>query len=112
MARRKKIENETEEQCQTRRILEYISNLSNRSEKVSWNRKMDNMVKLISDLNPIEQQIIKLMNDKIPIYDNIQQLRNEMTNECIHPYEYLVYNQDHIICKFCNKKISIPTDKV
>ena len=50
MARRKKPENETTEQTRARRTLESIADNATRSEKVSWDRKMDNMVTLLSKL--------------------------------------------------------------
>lgn len=108
MARRKTPDNETPEQKEERLVKEAVSNAANRSEKVSWNRKMDNMVKLMSQLSPIEEEIIELQAKKIPIYDAIQELRQTMVNECVHPYEYLVDKDDHLLCKFCGKKISKP----
>lgn len=108
MARRKTPQNETTEQKQERQVKEIIANGPNRSEKVSWNRKMDNMVKLMTQLTPIEEQIIALQAQKMPIFDEIQALRETMVTECIHPYEYLVVEDDHVRCKFCGKKISKP----
>lgn len=124
MARRKKPEEETTVETNERRIREEISNAANRSEKTSWNRKMDNMVKLLAALRPIEDQIIELQAKKIPLFDEIQVLRTQMVHECIHPFEYLVVNgasshdnflikppstgNDYVVCKFCDKKLSIP----
>lgn len=110
MARRKAPENETVEQQRDRRIREAIANAANRSEKTSWNRKMDNMVKLMSLLRPIEEKIIELQAEKMPIFDEIQELRATMINECVHPYEYLSIHEEHIECKFCSKNIRIPDD--
>ena len=108
MARKRKPENETPEQARIRRILETVSNVANRSEKTSWNRKMNNMVKLLAKLNPIEQKILKLQAEKEPLFDKVQILRETMTNECVHPFEYLEYKEDHVICKFCNKRLGFP----
>ena len=47
MARRKKPEGLTPEEQIIHSVKEAIANNANRSEKTSWNRKMDNMVKLI-----------------------------------------------------------------
>ena len=110
MARQRKPENETVEQARERQMLESIANKSNRSEKTSWNRKMDNMVKLISRLSPLEDQIAELEAQKMPIIDDVQSLRQEMTKECIHPYDHLTYFNDHVNCKFCNRKISVPRE--
>jgi len=105
MPRKKKPKNETKQQAKTRRHLEKISNASTRSEKTAWNRKMNNMVKLMAKLRPIEDEIMQLQAQKEAIFDDIQILRNIMVDECIHPYEYLLKLEDHTVCKFCNKKI-------
>lgn len=108
MARRKTPDNETNDEQSIRHIKETIANSANRSEKTSWNRKMDNMVKLMSTLRPIEEQILELQAKKMPIFDEIQGLRLSMVKECVHPFEYLVVNVDHVVCKFCDKRIRIP----
>jgi hypothetical protein len=107
MARRKIPENETPEEALIRQQLETVANNATRSEKTSWNRKMDNMVKLIAVLRPIEEQILDLMAQKMPVIDSVSALRATMVKECIHPIDNLVHKDDHIICKFCDKKISI-----
>lgn len=109
MARKKKPENENQDEALLRRRLEFISNLPTRSEKTSWNRKMDNMVKLISQLTPIEEKILQIMlQEKQPILDQINDLRTSMINECVHPFDQLVLKDDHVLCKFCNRRIGIP----
>lgn len=108
MARKKKPVGETAEQAEERRILENVANAANRSEKTSWNRKMKNMVALLTELRPIEEQIIDLTAQKHEIFDRIQVLRNVMVQECVHPFEQLVLKDKHVECKFCNKKVSLP----
>lgn len=109
MAKKRKPENETEEQRKERVIKETVANSFSRSEKTSWNRKMDNMVKLVAELQQVEDQIIEYISDhKQPVLDKVQQLRQTMVKECIHPYEYLIVNDDHVLCKFCGKKLSKP----
>lgn len=108
MSRRKKPEEETSIESNNRRFREEISNVANRSEKTSWNRKMDNMVKLLAALRPIEDQIIDLQAKKIPLFDEIQVLRKQMVNECIHPFEYLLVKETCVECKFCEKRMSVP----
>ena len=108
MARKKRPQDETPDQNAERKLFETISNSANRGEKTSWNRKMDKMVNVLSRLRPIEQKILDITKDeKIPIQDEIQKLREIMVRECVHPYEYLVQRDDHILCKFCERKLSI-----
>lgn len=109
MARRKKPDGETQDQAEVRRILETIADTATRSEKVSWDRKMDNMVKLLAKLRPIEEQILDLLAQKGPLLDQVQDLRREMVKECVHPYTHLTFNDNDntIICKFCERKFAI-----
>lgn len=107
MARTKKPQNETPRETEVRRIMEHFANTANRSEKTSWNRKMDNMVKLLASLEPIESEILDLiMSKKTPIMDEVSKLRAVMVRECVHPFEYLTINDDDVVtCKFCNRNI-------
>jgi len=107
VARLKKPENETPDEAEIRRVKETIANAATRNEKVSWDRKMDNMVTLLSTLQPIEDEIADLMAKKMPIIDNVQILRNQMVLDCVHPYTHLVTHEDHVVCKFCNRKFNV-----
>lgn len=112
MARRKKPENETAEQASIRKAIETISDNATRNEKVSWDRKMDNMVKLIAKLRPLEDQIVELTAKKQPLFDEITQLRSDMVKDCIHPTSHLVHKTneqlgDYIECKFCNRRFNV-----
>ncbi len=89
------------------KISKKVSNTANISDKQSWNRKYDNLQKLIDQVNKIGDKILELESNKIPIIDEIAILRNHMIQECIHPHELLTESNGMIICKFCNKKFNI-----
>lgn len=107
MARNKKPEGETLEQAEIRREMETISGAASRNEKVSWNRKSDNMAQLLETIRPMEDEITALIAKKQPILDDINTLRAVMVQECVHPYEHLVYKDDYVECKFCYKKFVV-----
>ena len=109
MSRKKKPENETEDQRAERLSFEKVANHANRSEKTSWNRKLDNMVKLIAKLRPIENRILDIIaEEKNPIMDEINKVRKQMILECVHPSEYLVTEESGAIrCRFCEKKMGL-----
>jgi hypothetical protein len=81
-----------------------------------WYRKLKNLQALVADANTIEQQILELQEQKMPIYDEIAQLRSTMVDECCHPLEFLL-EQDNweengityklVKCKFCERTLSI-----
>lgn len=108
MAKRKAPTTTSELDMAVHKMTETIANYPNRSEKTSWNRKMDNMVKLLAKLRPIEEEILNLQAQKQPIFDAVQALRETMVTECIHPYQYIAIMEEHAVCKFCNAKIKKP----
>ena len=109
MSKRKRPTNESAEQATERQLFEQVSNAANRSEKTSWLRKMDKMVRLLNEIQPIEEQILKLIEDtKKPLMEQISDVRRVMVVECIHPYDQLVVLDAEagvVQCKFCNKKL-------
>lgn len=107
MARLKKPEGETPEEAVIRHAKEQVANNATRNEKVSWDRKMDNMVSLLTELQPLEDQILDLQARKMPIIDKIQSLRQEMVRDCVHPFTHLVHHEDHVVCKFCERKFNV-----
>lgn len=92
--------------------LERISNLATRSEKVSWNRKMTQMIKLLAKIRPIEEALLTLTTQKNEMLDEVEELRQTMVIQCIHPKENLVIRADDIaVCKFCEKAIKIVNEE-
>lgn len=109
MSRRKKPDGETPEEAIVRRQNESVADHAERSEKVAWDRKMDNMVSLLAKLKPIEDRIIDLIAEKTPLMDQIADLRRDMVRDCVHPYTNLLNKPDGtILCKFCNKTFKLP----
>lgn len=108
MARRKKPENETTEQARIRRIMETVADFAPRSDKVAWQRKYSNMQGLIEEMEPINLKIQDLIAQRQPMLDEIAELRRNMVQECIHPYDSLEYVEGNtVLCKFCNRTIVV-----
>lgn len=95
---------------QTAELNEIHANVP-KNERQAWDRKMNNIVKWLAELRPIEEEIEDLMAKKVPIFDKIQNLREEMVAECIHPLNHLIHMGDHVKCKFCETRISRPQPK-
>jgi hypothetical protein len=106
MAKRKKPENETPVQTAERQLISEIADTASRGEKVSWDRKMDNMVSLLATLKPIEDKILDLMAQKTPIMDDVDALRKIMVRDCIHPQHVLTCSDGIVHCKFCNRRFN------
>jgi hypothetical protein len=107
MAKRKKPENETPTQTEERQLISEIADSASRGEKVSWDRKMDNMVSLLATLKPIEDKILDLMAQKTPIMDEVNALRKTMIRDCVHPQTHLTVHGQTVHCKFCNKTFAV-----
>ena len=109
MAKKKKAK--TPSELELLNTFKKVTDAATRNEKVSWNRKLKRMEGLLQKLNPIEDKILELHAQKMDIIDEVQILRTVMVEECIHPHGYLVKKDDHIVCRFCNKKLGIPRGK-
>lgn len=108
MAKRKKPEFTNIEEEQIWQILDDISNTPPKNEKNIWLRKRKKIEEFVEQVEPIEEKIRELILQKQPIYDEIAKLRNIMVKDCIHPFDLLEYKINHVLCKFCNSKISLP----
>ena len=85
-----------------------VAGVRDKNEKLSWSRRLKNLEATVKTLEPIEAQIIKLQSQKMAIMDDIQEQRNSLLRECVHPTDYLLHLDTYILCKFCNAKLSIP----
>jgi hypothetical protein len=94
-------------EAQKKTDIDTICSMTTRNDKMSWERKMNNMVSLLADITPIEDQILQLLAKKQVIYDQVSELRAIMVKECVHPYTHLVHEQDYVLCKFCERKIVV-----
>jgi hypothetical protein len=100
----------TEEEMQ-RRQLEIVAGARGKNETLSFTRKIKKLEAMVSDLAPTEDQLLRLNLIKQQRIDEIQIARNKMLPECTHPIAYLIHKGDHILCKFCETKISVPKVK-
>lgn len=85
-----------------------VANFRDKNEKASWLRKKKNLETLVSDIAPIETEIMRLTAQKTSIMDEINEIRKTMIVDCIHPQDYLIHYGVYIKCRFCETKVSIP----
>lgn len=88
--------------------IEYIASLPSKSEVKSWERKCIALAKLLELLAPIDEQILEIIRERQPLINDIEDLRGQMTQECIHPKEHLIDLPAYVLCKFCERKLVIP----
>lgn len=83
-----------------------IANLPDRSEVRSWERKCVSLAKMLQEMEPFDEQILAIIRERQPLIQEIEDLRAQMVQECIHPIEHLVDRGDFVHCKFCDRKLS------
>lgn len=114
MARKKIPVGETPEELTIRKARESLIAVPSRPDKATWDRRMNEMVRLLSEINPIEDQIVELIAKKQPHMDAVAVLRKEMVDTCVHPETHLVAKTDTVTsqqfleCKFCMRKFTFP----
>ena len=93
------------------RDLKTVSNVKDKNEKLSWARQQKKIEDMVANMQPLEDRILALNLERQTHLDKILELRRQMIKTCIHPRNSLVHNVSHILCKFCNAKLSIPRSK-
>lgn len=88
--------------------IQAVSSHHGKNAKLAWNRKIKKMDGLIADVRVLQEQILELTRKQQPTLDDIAVLRAEMIKECVHPKDHLVHLDTYLVCKFCDRKISIP----
>jgi len=112
MSKNRVPENETQDEKDKRKECEALNTFSSKKERMAWARLHEKMTKILTTLEPIEEEMRELQVKRVEILDMIQDLRTTMIASCVHPMHMLVHNDDHILCKFCESKFSVPNKKV
>ena len=89
------------------KIKNELKKLTDRSQKQAWKYKEKKMNDLIDKIQVVENKILKIIEEeKMPLMNEIDTLRKEMVDTCIHPSDMLVIEDEKdfyvIKCKFCN----------
>lgn len=85
-----------------------VVNHATKNERIAWNRKHKKLSTMIEEkISPIEDKILELIMEKQTHIDVVTELRDILIKECVHPREFLVNNDDHVLCKFCNRKLNV-----
>ena len=92
---------------QANKDLDDISKFADKNQRLSWRRKKKRIEDLISKLAPLNEETLQIILKKQPILDDIEDVRQKMVHECVHPKDYLVHRGTHVLCKFCKNKINI-----
>lgn len=89
-------------------IFTKVVNHASKNDRIAWNRKYKKMKTIIDEsIVPLENKILELTMQKMSIMDDIVSLRDTLRKECVHPREFLLHRESHILCKFCESKLNV-----
>lgn len=88
-------------------IFEKISNVSPNNDKLAWRRLYKELQRHIIEYNNLNSQFLEVKAKRVAVNKTINEMREKMVNECIHPKTELVYKGDHVVCKFCEKRLKL-----
>jgi hypothetical protein len=85
-------------------VVKYVSH----NERVAWKRRHKNFSKkILSEVTPIEDEILELTMKKMFIMDELEEDRQNLIASCVHPKEFLRLRENHVYCIFCDTKITV-----
>jgi hypothetical protein len=65
------------------------------------------MTVLLKRLEPLNEEALKILYKKQPILDSIEDIRQKMIKECVHPKDHLVHKGSFVLCRFCENRINV-----
>ena len=81
---------------------------ASKNERIAWDRKHKKLRTMVDEtVTPIEDEILELTMKKMAAIDNVMELREVMVKECVHPREFLLDKEGHVLCKFCDRKLKV-----
>jgi hypothetical protein len=98
------------DEAQIKTDFEIVTKFADKNQRLSWRRKKARMDDLLERVQPIQDQMLELILQKQPTMDEIEELRQKMVKECIHPEDYLVHKGTYVMCKFCKGTIQLNKD--
>lgn len=102
-----------------------ISKQATKNDKMSWwrlQRELKILLSKLGELNvpyfeyhqkvkecvlKLESENVKLIIERDNILEHIDDIREKMKAECIHPSDQIAYVNGEYVCKFCDTKISL-----
>lgn len=81
--------------------------MAEKKDKVMFARKLEELEQIMVQIRSYEERISELMIAKQPLIDELTVLRQQMVKICVHPKDFLFSEGDHVVCKFCNKRLQV-----
>lgn len=88
-------------------LFEKISNISPNNDKLAWRRLYKELQRHLIEYETINNEFLEVKTKRMTLNKTINEMREKMVNECVHPKTELVYKGDHVVCKFCEKRLKL-----
>lgn len=106
-------------------VVTKISSLAPKNDKMAWwrlDRQMRGLLARLEMLNTdffqYQEKILSyseqttleykpVIDERQQVLDHIDQMRDKMVAECIHPTDSISWGKDGYVCKFCNAKLNL-----
>ena len=89
-------------------VFKKITDHAPKNDRIAWQRKHKKLKAMVdANITPLEDQILELTMKKMVFVDDAVALRDVLAAECVHPKEFLVTKEDHVLCKFCDTKLKV-----
>lgn len=88
-------------------LFEKISNISPNNDKLAWRRLYKELQRHLTEYETINNEFLEVKTKRMTLNKTINEMREKMVNECVHPKTELVYKGDHVVCKFCEKRLKL-----
>lgn len=88
-------------------IFEKISEVAPNNDKLAWRRLYKELQRHLIEYDSVNEQFLSIKSKRVVLSKSINEMREKMVNECVHPKTELVYKGDHVVCKFCEKRLKL-----
>ena len=101
------LEEEIVSEVDFKKMSKAISSAVPKNDRMAWLRLNRELNKHISELDEINPMWLELTSKRQHVLDHIDELRDKMIAECIHPEDHLTLRNSELHCSFCNRRVRI-----
>lgn len=88
-------------------LFERVSTIAPNNDRLAWKRLYKELQRHLIEYKDINDNYLEMKAKRLTLNKTISEMREKMVNECVHPKTELVYKGDHVVCKFCEKRLKL-----
>lgn len=86
-------------------MIKDVANHASKSDRAAWMRRVKRLDDLIKQLEPVEDKLLELLHTREKLTQQLNEVREDLVANCIHPEEHLVSHNGYVVCKYCERKL-------